>query len=200
MSLVCPTAVCGALPLPSPLTACLTPKESTGDCFALVKCDVVFTDITDPAEWTTKITGGDVIATPQGFWGSALPAQTSFSIGCGLTHTTQVGKQFVFESFLVDESGLTDQDFYKTLRENIAGYRIIPITCNQEFYLSQPYIDADTAIAQNPGHIFSYIVPPDFEIVSGENNLFKWTFTIEIPTQGILCSRYLPGVYDVLKG
>lgn len=202
-SLLCTTS-CVGLPLPNPLNECdLAPQVTTGEFFIFLSCDYQFTDIANPVEWAAAIASGDVTVTPDGFFGKPLPAQTNFDISCARKHQVQEGQQFVFESSLTVQATQEDQIFYKDLRAGASNFKVIPVICNSdgthEFLIQDEYLEDTSVPGESPGFDFSWIVPPDYIITSGLNNLFSWNFTLQIPVPGIVCRRDLPGVYAALK-
>ena len=58
---ICPTACAPALPVTYSGGCGVVSRPGGIRKFAFIKCDYVFTDITDPAEWTAAIASGDVI-------------------------------------------------------------------------------------------------------------------------------------------
>ena len=200
MSLLCTTTSCATTNLPAQVDPCdLTPVQTSGLGFIFVSCSYQFTDITDVAvEWPAAIASGDVVVSPCGFWGAALPAQTSFDIKCGEKFQTQEGKILEFLGNEIVASDLSDQDFWKTLRANYKSYRVLPFTCDGQFMIADNYVSAVTVAGESPGLNFSWTVPPDYVITSGENNLMQWNMSMLIPTDGIICRRYIPGLLDLL--
>lgn len=197
MSLLCSTN-CGTVELPAAIDECdIAPLKTSGLYFIFLKCDYQFIDVTDTVEWAAALVSGDVVASPCGFWGAALPAQTSFDIKCGEKFQTQEGRQFAFTGSEINQTDLSDQAFYKTIRDNYKNYKVIPVTCDKQFSVTDAYASAITALDQSPGFDFSWIVPPDWVVVEGENNLMTWQFTLQVPANGIICRRYLPGVSAV---
>lgn len=198
MSLLCTTLSCASDALPAQIDPCdLTAVQTSGLAFIFLKCDYQFTDITDIAEWTAAVASSDVVVSPCGFWGAALPAQTSFDISCGKKFQTQEGKILEFLGSEINATDLSDQDFYKTLRANYKSYKVMPFTCDGQFMVADSYVSAVTALGESPGLDFSWTVPPDYVITSGENNLIQWNMSMLIPTDGILCRRYIPGLLDL---
>jgi hypothetical protein len=199
MSLLCTTTSCATTNLPAQLDPCdLTPVQTSGLGFIFIKCDYQFTDITDVAvEWPAAIISGDVVVAPSGFWGSPLPAQTSFDISCGVKFQTQEGKIIEYTGSEINATDLSDQDFWKTLRANYKSYRVLPFTCDNQILIADNYQSAVTVAGESPGLVFSWTVPPDYVITSGENNLMQWFASMLIPTDGIVCRRYIPGLLDL---
>lgn len=196
MSLLCANN-CTSIGIPAAIDPCtLNAVETSGLFFFLVKCDYQFTDITDVAEWEAAFISLDVTPTPCGFWGSALPAQTNFDISCGRKFQSQEGREFPFVGSEINQADLSDQAFYKFMRDNANGFYVIPVTCDGQFLVTDAYASAVTAVDESPGFAFSYTQPPDWVVVEGENNLMTWNYTIFIPTSGIICRRYLPGVKE----
>lgn len=199
INLLCADTACTTAALPAGINRCVMDAVTTsGECFIFMKCDYQFSDVTDVAEWELAQTNGDVVISPAGFWGKAVPTETSFDITCSEKFQTQEGDQFVFESYLLKLDDLADQTFYKELRANYAAYKVIPVTCDGQFLVTDDYLTATTVAEESPGFDFSWVVSPNYEIVSGPNNPFKWTFTMQIGTPDIICRRYLPGVKEAL--
>ena len=201
-SLIC-TNTCAVAVLPSILDQCdLEAIQASGQFFIFMKCDWVPTDITDPAEWAAAVISGDVVITPCGFFGKPLPSQTNHDVTCGRKYQVQEGQQYVFLSNLVERITLEEQEFYKILRANARKYHVIPVLCDElgaQFILDAEYIENITVPGRTPGRPFTWIVPPDWVVESGENNLFNWNFTLQIPNPGIDCRRRLAGVSNALK-
>jgi hypothetical protein len=197
MSLLCNNN-CASPTLPTALDPCdLSPVQTSGLFFIFIACDYQFTDITDLLEWQAAITAGNIVGSPCGFWGSALPAQTNFDISCGKKFQVQEGRQFAFTGSEINATDLSDQNFYKSIRDNYKRLKVIPVTCDGQFLVTDAYVSAITSLEMSPGFDFTWIVPPDYEIVSGENNLMTWQFTLQIATNDIICRRYLTGVKEL---
>lgn len=200
MPLLC--TPCGTPATPDQLLRCdLEPTQESGLTFAFMTCDYQFTDITDLAEWQAAIAANDIVIAPSGWWGKALPSQTTHNISCGKTFTTQQGVDFAYYSNLVENvSPFSEQDFYMYLRTKYAQYRVIPITCGGRFLIADEYRTAITAAGKTPGMPFSWIVPPDYEIIQGEDNLLAYHFTLRIPSATFQYWRYLKPVFDYIQG
>ena len=173
-------------------------QVDTGDSFVFIKCNFVFTDITDPAEWTAGIASGDIRFAPHGFWSKAAPAQTSFDVSCTETVTTQQGSEYVWGSNSVDAGTLTEQLFFKSLRDNFRGWLVIPVTCAGVFIIDDAFLSAVAVVGESPGQKFYFTQPPDWTVDAGRDQLTGWTFSLIIPKDGIDCRRFLPGVKDAI--
>lgn len=199
MSLLC-VGACATDELPPAVDPCtLAPLKTSGLSFIFIECGYQFTDITDTVEWAALIAADDAVAAPPGFWGSPLPAQTNFDISCGKKFQAQEGKQFVYTGSEINITDLSDQTFWKTIRDNNKSYRVLPVTCDGQFSIEDSYASAVTVLGESPGFEFSWIVPPDWVVVEGENNLMTWQTTLQIPAAGIVCRRYLPGVLNLFN-
>jgi len=197
MSIICTTCPSGALP--AALDVCdLTTNKNTGEFLVFMRCDYQFSDITDPVDWAAAIFAGDVVVSPPGFFSKALPAQTSTDVACNVTVQTQQGQEIVYRTGLV-LSDLSDQAFWKTLRDNPQHYRVMGLLCDGQFMLEESYLSVITVANVSPGFVFSWIVPPDYVVAEGNDQLIQWNATLLLRTPGIICRRFLPGIPDVLK-
>lgn len=100
--------------------------------FALLKCDVSFTDINDPAEWNAKLLSGDLVVRIPcgGILGNKASESTTETEGsCEVTEITKRSHTLTF----VDHQDNTNFDmhaFYKHLQNNPRDWKVAPIKCD----------------------------------------------------------------------
>lgn len=170
--------------------------------FILIRCDLQFTDILDPAEWTTRIGENLIHISPPGNFVPQAPTVSPFRVeGCGREVTGVAEYLFDFTTYQTDE-GLADYEYWKNLMENSSGYRMILVDCNEIFKLQDDWalaIDGGAPASVSgttPGFEFSITVPA--HEVEGEGEYCVWTTQFKIKKAGGFCARFLPGVLDVL--
>lgn len=171
--------------------------------FVLVKCNLQFTDVLDPAEWATHLAAGDVGVSPEGTLNFNPPAQASFPIdGCGRTAPDETSLLIDYFTYQTKED-LSDFVYWKSFFRRAASFRIMPVDCNGIFYVSDNFATAiaagspATVAGESPGLEFS--VPQIPIPLAGANpNFVSWTTQIQIDIVDVPCGVYLPGVLDAL--
>lgn len=115
---------------------CSQEKRQAGlKALLLMKCDVSV-DLTDLAEVAAALTSGDLVVSYVGM--GAKPVATSPKLQlnpCDVEESLQIYTHtMTFESGYVDLAGNTDFAAYNDLIVNSAGYRIVPIGCDDNIY------------------------------------------------------------------
>lgn len=111
----------------------------------LIKCDEVFTDLLDSAEWLSKKTAG-VLTVPFAGNGKIDKAERSGEkrIGCQ-TITTITKRKFEYSSPLVDNVGNTDWSLYNTLFAQKLGLSVMFLTCDGVLLVSPDWVTGGIA-------------------------------------------------------
>jgi hypothetical protein len=172
-----------------------------------LKCDTVFTDITDPSEWESKITSGEISVSPVSLVDIGEPTSTVLiTSGCGEESPGSQEYPINVESYRT-KSDLSDYAFYKELESNITNTRLVLVDCNGIFHLDDDYIAGirgqgdsnppDLSVL-NPGFAYSLTRVPQFIQQDGPGKTGKWVYNLKIITTGMLDGILLPGVYSVL--
>lgn len=172
-----------------------------------IKCDITFTDITDPTEWETKIVAGDISVSPISLVEIGEPATTVLiTSGCGEESPGSQDYPITVSSYRT-KADLSDYAFYKELEANIQNTRLILVDCNGIFHLDDDYIaglrgqgdsNPPDLTQLNPGFAYSLTRVPQFVQEEGFGKTGRWTYNLKIITQGMLDGILLPGVYNVL--
>ena len=205
MSTICSTDCGAAAALNNYYDPCdEVTRQSGGECVILERCDHVFTDITDAAEWTTAIAAGDIFKLPVGKWQLPEPSVNLLedATGCGRDIDQSLEYTLPFTTpFAARDS--TDFVMWKQIFKDKGSWRVIPKSCDDMFYMSDPWFDnvingATAPTDKTAGMTFSFAVPPH-EIREGTSeNIVQWAFTMTIKTSELLCAASLPGVPAVL--
>lgn len=160
--------------------------------FALLKCDWVPADITDIAEWQTALANGDVICSPPG---SAVINSATFTTFdkdlCGGKANADIFWPVDFTTYQA-AADLSDYTFWDAIYSNAASYRLMVVDCNGAWIVSDDYETATSAPGKSPGFAFNMLNIPSPQ--AGDANLAQWFAQFEIPKEGTLKRRFLPGV------
>lgn len=100
--------------------------------YALLKCDVSFVDINDPAEWDAKLLSGDLLIRIPcgGILGSKTSEATVESEGsCEVDEVTKRDHSYTFVDHQ-DNSDFDMHNFYKHLQQNPRAWKLAPIKCD----------------------------------------------------------------------
>ena len=129
----------------------------------VAKCNITFTDINDPAEWTAKITSGD-ISIPFPGVGSIGEIQAGTEVRIGNRKISILGtKPFEFTTPIVDNVNNTEwalfNDLYKQ-RQNVA---LLFLTTDGKLLISPDWISGKNPAISNNTFLIS-------QIFSGEEN------------------------------
>ena len=160
--------------------------------FVLVKCDYQFTDITDPAEWTTALGAGNVIVSPPGDLLFAAPNFTTFDTDrCGGKAVADITWPIDFTTYQV-AADLSDFTWWEALYNNASGFRLMTVDCNGIWTVSDEYATGTTSAGNSPGLAFSITALPNPQ--EGDAKQAQWTTQFEIAKEGLIKKRLLPGV------
>jgi hypothetical protein len=169
-SYLLPTAEVGILQFALCPSACAPslPTNYSGGCgivsrpggikkFAFIKCDYEFTDVADPAEWTTAIANGDVVAS-----GLVLAQKPKGSFtkkriaSCEPEAVVGGEKTVTFQDFNSDTvtpggAGTLLHDFYNAIQAQTQNYRFAFYTCDGMLYgiIDDFQIEVDEVIEDN---------------------------------------------------
>ena len=176
--------------------------------FILIKCDYVFTDVTDPAEWTTAIAADNIHISPAGALVLNEPDNPVVQVeGCGRevvgvnTYTIDFR---TYQTGVITDNVPQDVKYWRDLVANVGSYRLLMLDCSEIFTVDDGWMDAVEAAGggavalagQNPGFEFSVSSIPIF--VEGDESLGVWTTQFTVKKTGILEAVQLPGVPAVL--
>jgi len=172
--------------------------------FVVVSCDYQFTDLLDTDEWQAARDLGKVGISPEGRLDFNQPNQDSFEIdGCGREVADEAEILIDFGTYQTKDD-LSDFDYWKSLYQRHAGYRILPVDCNGIFYISDSYKaalvaggGAITVAGESPGLEFSMPRTP-MPLAGANPNFVYWTMQLQIKFTDVLCATYLPGVLTAL--
>lgn len=178
-------------------------REAGANHFILHTCNVAWTDLLNPTEWTTKATAGDVEISMPGIVTINEPEFTEVQVlGCGDTKVFDITYLIDFETYFADDA-LTDWTYWSTLFQRSNLYRITFLDCSGAFWMEPDWAvevrtGAPATIAgSNPGFSFDVTKPP--HLVDGDGRLRKWTAQFRVRTgQRIMGQALLPGVAAVL--
>lgn len=207
MSLLCSTT-CGTLPQPpaSYFDCTDTFRDYGANYFALVKCDYVFTDVSDAAEWQAAITSGDIQISPPGEVTIQAPTVTVTEIeGCRREVVGDIQYTIDFTT-IQTAADLSDYDYWEDFFSNSSAYRIIIIHCDGRFMLEDEFVDllnGDVVTVTGLSPAFEYSVVTVPHIVENTDLRYEqWTTQFRIKRsgrRGILKAASLPDVYAGIK-
>lgn len=168
-----------------------------------IRCDYVFTDITDDAEWTAAVAADQIGVSPHGIVTLNEPSQNTFQIdGCGTEYVEEAEYDIDFQTYFVD-SALLDFDYWKTVFSGFTGYRLMWFDCNGILFLTDNFANEiktgtpPIAVAgESPGFEFSVTKTP--VPIEGEGNLWQWSTQFRIKSINVLCGVYLPDIITAL--
>lgn len=209
MALLCPTA-CGTASLVSTYFDCTDKtRKYGGNYFLLIKCDYQFTDITDPTEWQTAVTNGDIAVSPPGSVVVNAPDASSFVIeGCGREIVGEATYTVDFTTYQVGDNTNNVPDdivYWRDLLDGSPNYRLVLLDCNEIFRMDDGWMDAIITAAgtppvtisgANPGFEYSVTQIPFF--AAGEEQLGVWTTQFTVKKIGMMEGALLPGIVPVL--
>lgn len=141
---ICPTACAPTLPSSYSGGCGIISRPGGIRKFAFIKCDYTFTDISDPAEWTTAIANGDVIGS-----GLVLAQKPKGSFtkkriaSCEPEAVVGAEKSITFQDYNTDTvtgpGGVLHYDFWNTILQQPQNFLFAYYTCDQ--YLTGPVTD-----------------------------------------------------------
>ena len=104
--------------------------------FVFAKCDIAWTDITDTAEWETKITANEVHASGQILGSKPKGSATKAKLAsCLPERVTGYTRSINFKDFNADTTAtLGDYDFWAGIDSNQDLYLMGFVTCDDLFY------------------------------------------------------------------
>jgi hypothetical protein len=193
MALSLCSAAC-AIDVPQFLTADCEPKTRKGGIqhLGFIKCDYVFTDITDEAEWAAAVTAHDVHITTEGVGSKPETSKTNIKLSScrpetisGETHTIP------FRTYATDLATETDFSIHNQVRNNIGKFRMFWIGCDGLFYLNPDYA-TDNAGFECSVSKWDYIVPED------SNEPAYYDIELTFTYVGIVAGKKLPNVFAEL--
>ena len=171
----------------------ITTRKSGISYLGFIKCDYIFTDILDVAEWTAAVAADQVHITTEGIGSKPETAKTTLKLGAcrseqlvGETHTVP------FRTYAVDAVDLTDFDIHSDVRDNIEAFRAFWIGCDGLFYLSPNFA------TESAGFPTSFT---KWDYVQTEDSKDPAMYDIELSFDytGIVKGKELPGVFAVLN-
>jgi len=177
------------------------PLESGHARFILLKCDTVFTDVKDPAEWAALLASGGLQCSPKGFLEFGDTSETIVDVdACGDQCVTQTEQPFTFRSYKRACDG-TEYKYYEQLFKNSSQYRIIPLDCNGLFNVPTEWADfingyTDTAPANvSLGFPFSITKMPKPQDNSGNS---EWSVSFNRELDNVCAYVALEGVQNAV--
>ena len=205
MSSLCSATCCtsGATTPPVAYDTCVeSTRESTVQQFILFKCDAEFTDISDPTEWQTKITAGDISVSPVGNLVVGAPAEQLHTVSYKKKKVVGSETTMEFKTIFTADDG-SDFAYFADLNQNSNGLRIAWKDASGFYYFNNavtaaitgvvPTYDLTTAtgIGESPGMEFSVTQTPHTVDATGSA---EWTMTFSITEEGVRQGVLLPGV------
>jgi hypothetical protein len=158
-----------------------------------IKCNYVFTDITDAAEWTSAVTANEVHILPEGVGSKPATTPTNLKLS-SCRPETMVGETHAvnFRTYNVDDTTLTDFVSHNDIKVNIESYRMFWIGCDGLFYLDPTYA-TESAGFEASAPTWSYVVDED------SNTPAMYEIELTFDHIGIVAGLSLPGVQAVLS-
>ena len=128
-----------AVPLPLPYSnACgVTTKPGGINRIGFIACDYEFTDITDQVEWDAAIAAGDAVLSGLLYASKPKSSFTKKRVNsCSSERVTGVEKSITFQDYNDNESATdcADYDFWNTILDNPAAYRMVFVLCDGYMY------------------------------------------------------------------
>jgi hypothetical protein len=143
MSSICNPSCITALPNFGSIDVCdLSASFTSGEIakIILTRCDVVFDDILDDAEWTAKKTA-NIISIP--FQGTGNIGETTYSttkrIGCKTISINGV-KPFEFMTSLVDNITNSEWALWNDIQNNRSNLNIMFLTCDNQLLINPRWV------------------------------------------------------------
>lgn len=202
MSSLCATACCPTTTAPpvAYATCNRTTRKIGVKRFGLVKCDYAFTDVTDPAEWATAISNGDIQWSPLGNLAINAPTQTVIPLNaCGDKITTTPEYLLDYKTLLVAEDD-SDFTYFQNVTEGAGAFKLFWIDCNGLFYFPNSAVDAiaGATVALGAANLsigFDYSITQT-PYQANNNDLAEWTMQMSITQTGVLKGIELAGVAE----
>ena len=155
---LCPSTC--APPLPESITGgCgITTRNGGSSKIAFVKCDYIFTDISNRTEWETAVANEDVV-----FSGLLLAQKPKGSFtkkrisSCAPEQLVGKENQITFQDYNSDPEDCKDVTFWNTIVNASSSYQMGYYTCDGYFYglVEEFSIEVDQVIEDNTtGNIF----------------------------------------------
>jgi len=152
---ICPSACAPTLPVTYSGGCGIISRPGGIKKFAFIKCDYTFTDITDPAEWTTAITAGDIVGS-----GLVLAQKPKGSFtkkriaSCEPEAVVGAEKSITFQDYNTDTvtpGGSLAYDFWNAILTQPQNYLFSYYTCDQHVYgpVTDLQIEIDEVIEDN---------------------------------------------------
>lgn len=155
-------AICNsscAVTLPCPLDAGCEIQTRAGGIkqFAIVKCDVTFANISDEAEWQTKLNAGDAMLSGIVLGQKPKGTFTKKRISsCSAEAVVGAEKQITFQDYNVGNDYTNNghcaaYTFWNTILTNASAYKLAYITCDNLLYglINDFQIEIDEVIEDN---------------------------------------------------
>ena len=190
---LCNTACAVAVPKFLEAGCQIETRPSGISYLGFIKCDYVFTDITDPVEWAAAVAADEAHITTEGIGSKPETTKTTLKLGAcrseqlvGETHTVP------FRTYAVDTATLTDFDIHSDVRDNIEAFRAFWIGCDGLFYM-HPDFATESAGFETSFTKWDYVQTED----SKEPAMYDVELSIDYT--GIIKGMDLPGVFAVLN-
>ena len=200
---LCSTGCCstGASTPPVSYDSCAEEtRESTIQQFVLFQCDAEFTDISDNAEWQTKITAGDISLSPIGNLVVGAPTESVHTVSYKKKKVVGSETTIEFKTIFTADDG-SDFTYFDTLNKNSSGMRLAWKDASGFWYFNNAVttaikassydLTAATGIGESPGMSFSVTQTPHTVDATGSA---EWTMTFAITEEGVRQGVLLPGV------
>lgn len=146
-------STCATDLLAHPAVECETdPREGGIDRLVFMTCDEEFADITDLAEWTTKIAANDVHMSPPIMGSKPKGSFTKKKLrSCGIERVIAGAKQIDFKDYSVDDTNFDEFKFWNLIQNNSKNFQLAYVGCDGLFrgFITNFEIEVDDEIEED---------------------------------------------------
>lgn len=184
MSTFCPSGCSSSIPAVAQSGCNIVTRPGGVGRLIFMKCDVSFTDITDLTEWQTKMTAGDVHASPEIKGSKPKGTFTKKKVAsCRPEKVVSGSKSIQFTDSNADNTNFTDYAFWNHIMANQETLQFAYMTCDDLLY---PFV-GDFSLEMDD-------VRPD---TNQEEAVFDGTITWDELAMGV--PQQIAGLYDILE-
>lgn len=129
----CDDAQIRSYPVPCKRTDAI--MKGGSEYFILLDCDVVFTDITDEAEWQALKDAGNIVVSPAGIGKIIKPEQKKERLtACGAEEVVDEVSGYEFFTSLLDKETLAHFDFLEDIKAYSQNKQLMWVECDGNLY------------------------------------------------------------------
>lgn len=201
---ICPTS-CGTLPtITNYFDGCAPQKRGSGGSYLMfIRCDAEITDPSAAGQYATAAAAGQAFCSPCGTWTSSAPTQDIIETdGCGSKYNQSSTFNIDFTTYEFATS-CDDVKFFKQLEDQQAIWRVVPVTCQDYYWVTDEAFDFLCDGGDFDGEIgvpFTFSVTPYQDRPGNANTLASWKFQLEVNKRGVYCEYPIDGALEAVCG